>query len=589
MQNQLYAWNTWATALADKIGQILSIPAEGTDVTRPQDASMGDLVYPCFRAAKQLEKSPAEVAQMVAHQLRGALPWMADVQAVGPYVNVRLDVGQAVELVIKDVEERGKDYGTVPMASTGPLVFEYASPNSHKEIHVGHLRNFVLGAAIVRVMRAAGRPVVPVSYLNDVGSNVAKCLWHLVRSQGRDVRALHMQDVSTILQAVPSEQRTGKYLGQLYTEATTAVEEETNKQEASYVQAQLEAHNAAWEALWKETRGWCVDELLRIFDELGVQVVNHYFESSFLDESARLVDELRAKGIAKESQGAIIVDMEELKLGVLMIRKTDGNLLYASKDLPLADQKLRDYPEASALQILTDVRQVPYVRQLAEVMKRRGSTKPLLPLGHELVRLPEGTMSSRKGNIVTYQGLRDAVLDYAKQGVTERHPDWSAERVTEVARHLTFAGIKFSTLKQDNDKISTFDMKEALSFDGATGPYCQYAVIRLSSILRKAAAKGLVPRKDVPNAYTHASEKALALSLAALPSLVVLAGRDQRPSVITHWCVETAQNVNAFYRDVPVMDATPDEAASRLRLAQAAKEVLTSGLALLGISVPEEM
>lgn len=589
MEYYSYAWNEWAVALAKKIGEILSIETDAKEVSRPQDASMGDLTYPCFRLAKQLGKSPAEVATVVAQALTGAFPWVAEANAVGPYVNVRLAVGPAVERVIQDVEAQGQQYAMNPTAATGPLVFEYASPNSHKEIHVGHLRNFVLGSAIVRVMRAAGRPVVAVSYLNDLGSNVAKCLWQLVRTQGFEVRALQMGDVTTILQSVPAERRTGKYLGQLYTEATAAVEEEANKQEASYVQAQLEAHSVAWEALWKETRGWCVHELLTIFDELGVEVVKQYFESSFLDESARLVDELLAHGIAKESQGAIIVDMEELKLGVLMIRKTDGNLLYASKDLPLADQKLRDYPEASALQILTDVRQVPYVRQLAEVMKRRGLTKPILPLGHELVRLPEGTMSSRKGNIVTYQGLRDAVLEYAVQGVAERHPDWTAERVTDVARHLAFAGIKFSTLKQDNDKVSTFDMKEALSFDGATGPYCQYAVIRLSSILRKAAAKGLLPSVKVPNAYTHTSEKALALSLAALPSLITLAGRDQRPSVITHWCVEAAQNINAFYRDVPVMDATPAEAASRLRLAQAAKEVLSLGLGLLGITVPEEM
>jgi arginyl-tRNA synthetase len=584
-----YAWNEWAAALAERVGEILTVKTEANEVTRPQDASMGDLTYPCFRMAKQLGKSPAEVAEMVAGKLTNAFPWLAEAKAVGPYVNVRLSVGAAVERVIQDIEAQGQTYGTVPLASTGPLVFEYASPNSHKEIHVGHLRNFVLGAAIVRVMQAAGRPVVPVSYLNDLGSNVAKCLWHLVRSQGRDIRSLRIEEVPAILELVPSEQRTGKYLGQLYTEATAAVEEEANKQEASYVQAQLEAHNPAWEALWKETRGWCVEELLRIFGELGVKVEKHYFESSFLDESARLVDELLAKGIAKESQGAIIVDMEELKLGVLMIRKTDGNLLYASKDLPLADQKLRDYPEASALQILTDVRQVPYVRQLAEVMKRRGCIKPLLSLGHELVRLPEGTMSSRKGNIVTYQGLRDAVLEYATQGVAERHPDWSPERVAETARYLAFAGIIFSTLKQDNDKVSTFDMKEALSFDGATGPYCQYSTIRLTSILRKAAAKGLMPRKDAPNAYTHDSEKALALSLAAYPNMVGLAGRDQRPSVLTHWCVETAQNINAFYRDVPVMDATKEEAECRLRLAVAAKEVLSLGLGLLGISVPEEM
>lgn len=588
--SELYAWNTWTTELARGISEILGTTVEASDIIRPQDSEMGDLSYPCFRAAKTVGKNPAELAHAVAHTLHGALPWVAEVLAVGPYVNIRLQVSTAVDHVVKDIETHGNSYGTIPASTDAPVVFEYANPNTHKEIHIGHLRNFILGAAVVRVMKAAGRSVVPVSYVNDVGSNVAKCLWKLVQAQGRDARSLQEQGVVSVLQTVLPEQRTGKYLAQLYVEATVAADENEHvKEEVSFIQAQLEAHVPAWELLWKETRQWCVDELFEIFRELGIEVEKQYFESSYLDESVRLVDELLAKGIAKESQGAVIVDMEQQKLGVLVIRKTDGNLLYAAKDLPLADQKLRDYPNAGALQIMIDVRQVPYMRQLAEVMKRRGSTVPFLSMGYELVRLPEGAMSSRKGNIVTYQALREVVLDYAKQGVTERHADWSEEKIQDTARRLAFAGMIFSTLRQDNDKALTFDMQEALSFDGATGPYCQYAVIRLSSILRKAAAKGLMPREDAPNAYIHASEKVLALSLAAYPSVVALAGRDQRPSVVAHWCVETAQHINAFYRDVPVMDATPEEAASRLRLARAAKQVLSQGLALLGISVPEEM
>ncbi|MBP9763089.1 arginine--tRNA ligase [Patescibacteria group bacterium] len=587
--NEQNAWLTWSTELAEKVGDILGTKVEANDLVPPQDANWGDLSYPCFRAAKSLGKNPAELAQMVAHGLQGKLDWVAEVVAMGPYVNIRLQVAGAVERVIQDVEAQGADYGMLPMSATGPVVFEYANPNTHKEIHIGHLRLFILGAAIIRVMKAAGRPVIPVSYINDVGSNVAKCLWQLVRAHEGSVMQLSEQAAKELLERIPAERHTGKYLGQLYTESTLAAEEPGSKEEISYVLAQLEAHTPAWEILWRETHGWCVQELKQIFQEVGVDVEKQYFESDYLDESSRLVDELLAKGIAKESQGAIIVDMEEQKLGVLLLRKSDGNLLYAAKDLPLADQKMQDYPQASALQVMTDVRQVPYIKQLAEVMKRRGITLPFLSMGYELVRLPEGAMSSRKGNIVTYQALRDAVLEYALQGVTERHPEWSKEKVEDTARQLAFAGIIFSMLRQDNDKIVTFEMKEALSFDGATGPYCQYAVIRLSSILRKAANKGLKPSKDVPNAYAHASEKALALSLAAFPHVVALAGRDQRPSVIAHWCVEAAQNVNAFYRDVPVMDATPDEAASRLRLAQAAKQVLTLGLGLLGIAVPEEM
>lgn len=589
MQKKPYAWSEWTTLLAERVSEILSVKVEASDVARPQDSAMGDLTFACFRVAKQVGKSPADIAAQVAAALPGSAPLIESATAVGPYVNVRLVTAEVVVRMIQDVEEVGAAYGMTEPTGEKPLVFEHANPNTHKEIHIGHLRLFILGAATVRIMKAAGRSVASVSYVNDVGSNVGKCLWQLVRSQDRSPASLTMADVEAILESVPAEKRTGKYLGQLYTEATALAEDEAYKPEMSAVQAKLEAHDPAWERLWKETRDWCIAELHRIFKEIGVEVERQYFESDSLDESGRLVDELLEKGIAKESQGAVIVDMEEKKLGVLVLRKTDGNLLYAAKDLSLADQKYRDYPEASGLQIMIDIRQVPYVRQLAEIMRRRAFPLTIEPFGFELVRLPEGTMSSRKGTIVTYQGLRDAVFAYAEEGVRTRHPDWTAAQIQATANDLAKAGLLFGMLKQDSDKSIVFDMKEALSFDGATGPYCQYSIVRLSSILRKAATKGFVPNAQHPEAYTHASEKALALALAAFPQVVAQAGRDQRASLVAHWCVETAQDVNAFYRDVPVLDASKEEAESRLRLAVAAKQVLSQGLHLLGIPTPDEM
>ncbi len=585
----LYAWNEWSAALAKRISELLGTAVEVRDITRPQDANWGELSFACFKYAKAQGKNPAELATFIAAQLKEGLPWIEEATAMGPYVNVKLVTAAAVERVIQDVETHGKNYGLVPPTGEKPIVFEYANPNTHKEVHIGHLRNFTLGAAVQRVMKAAGRSVIPVSYVNDVGTNVGKCLWQLVRTQGYTVKELNEAQAEAVLQAVPEDKRTGKYLGQIYTEATALAEDEANTPEISYVQTQLEAHHPAWERLWRVTRDWCIDELHRIFADLGVQIERQYLESTYLDESSRLVDELLKTGVAKESQGAVIVDMEDKKLGVLVMRKSDGTLLYAGKDLALMDQKLRDYPEASALEMVVDVRQVPYFRQLNEVMQRRGFPVPIESFGYELVRLPEGAMSSRKGTIVTYQGLRDAVYAYAEEGVRTRHADWTTEQVQRTADHLAKAGLIFSMLKQDNDKTIVFDMKEALSFDGATGPYCQYAIVRLSSILRKAATKGLQPSITTSAAFSHPSEKALALALAAFPSLIQLAGRDQRPSVIAQWCVETAQLVNAFYRDVPVLDATQEEAEARLRFAQTAKQVLTQGLELLGIPTPEEM
>jgi len=584
------AWTHWQSLIAGQLGEQLGETVSADELVAPPDPALGDFSFACFKLAQTVKKNPAQLAKQIAKDFSPAPGLELDrVEAAGPYVNFSISVGDAVHRVIRDVEVARNDYGKAPVAPKEHALFEYANPNTHKEIHIGHLRMIVLGVSLLRIMRAWGVPVTPVSYINDVGSNVSKCLWYLVKKSGSDLRALTQKQAKALLAEVAPDDRDARYLGAMYTEATQFVEENPDaKEEISFVQQQLEAHEKAWEYLWQETRRWSLEEIQSIFKELGVEIDRQYFESEILDRGKEIVAELMEKGIAIESQGAIIVDLEEQGLGAFLIRKTDGTLLYSAKDLALAELKNEEYPRVKRSLLLVDSRQSLYFRQLFETLGRIGLPQTFEQVGFEIVTLKEGVMSSRKGNVITYESFRDAVVDFAKEEIIKRHSDWNDGKVAHTAWALAVAGIKFAMLRQDSDKKIVFDMEQALSFDGNTGPYCQYAATRLSSIIRKSGS-ALDNKRALTRAFEHPMEKRLAMSIAQFPAALRRAVDERKPSHVAAWCFETAQRISDFYRDVPVLDAPEEIREGRIRLSAAVLSVLQKGLDLLGIPLPDEM
>lgn len=617
----LYSWDAVLRTVARLLSDAANVDVDVTELAAPPNAELGDLAFGCFKLAKQRGTSPAEIAKEIAASFtRVSGPGdetVASAEAAGPYVNIRLQAGAFVSRVVKDVETRA-DYGAVDQGRGKQVMLEYAQPNTHKEIHVGHFRNLILGSSLVSLLRLANWQVIPASYHGDVGAHVAKCLWLFVRKGASSVKqkapkrkktdppfvplsdeawAAYMLEhltedaVSAMLKAVPKDQRTGKFLGNLYAESTKVLEENPDwKTEVSVVQRALEAGEKAWSVLWQETRRWSLTEMDRLFQDLGMKIERQYLESEVVDQGQKIVDELLAKGVARESQGAIIVDLEEQKLGVFLIRKSDGTSLYATKDLALAGLKFKEFPHLDRSLILVDNRQSLYFKQLFATLRLMGMTVPTEFVGYEFVTLKTGAMSSREGNIVTLQDFRDEVFAYAQEETKKRHSDWTDGRVQHTAWCLLMGGIKFGMLRQDSDKVYVFDTAQALAFDGATGPYVQYAATRLASILRKANWK---PRVDADGAellqLTQPSEKRLAMIIAAFPSAVARSADELKPAVIAQWCLDAATRINEFYHDVNVLDSAPELKQGRLRLVASARTVLVRGLELLGIPVPEEM
>jgi arginyl-tRNA synthetase len=611
-------WNTVKSHVAQRLATAAGLPVTAEDLVMPPRPELGDLAFGCFRIAKTLGMNPAEAAKKVVSAFGSEDHLIMSATADGPFVNVKLKTGEFVHRLVRDVEEAGDAYGVTATGKAHEVMLEYAQPNTHKEMHVGHLRNLVLGASLVKLLKHAGWKVLPVSYHGDVGAHVAKCLWWFVeksRKEGAPVKmdavtakkprktaakkeeaksaamSLTESEVEAMLSAVPKDRQTGQFLGELYSQSTRELgEDEEKKKQVSAVQQALEAHDPVWNRLWLETRRWSLDEMAELFNEIGVQIARQYLESEVVDDGQKIVDELLKKNVARVSEGAVIVDFEEQKLGVFLIRKSDGTSLYATKDLALAYLKQKEHPKMDRSLVLVDQRQSLYFKQLFETLKRMGYKVPMEFLGYEFVTLKTGAMSSREGNIVTYQSFRDEVIKLARTETMKRHDGWNDGKVTYTAWALALAGMKFGMLRQDADKVFTFDPEKALSFEGDTGPYVQYTVVRLGSIIKKANC-GDLKGSDAPDCriLTEPAEKALALVLARFCDASARASTELKPSIIAQWCIEAAQLANAFYRDVNVNDAPEPQRLARLRLVAAARDVLTKGLDLLGIPVPEEM
>ncbi len=623
----MYTLDAIRSNIARLVSEIAEVAIQPSEIVFPPNKEMGDFAFGCFRLAKERKTNPAELAKEIVSKIKSGDQGVESASAEGPYVNFKLNGPLLVHRVLHEVLENGDKYGTSQIGAGKEIMLEYANLNSHKEFHVGHLRNILYGLSVYRLLDFSGFKTIPVSYINDMGVNVSKCIWLLVRQGSAEITQaspklkkgekekpfvpmpeeiwsshvisnMNMDWAKAIVENVPVKDRTGKYLGNIYAESTKLLEEnEDFKKEVSLIQANLEKDDKAWKFLWQETRRWSLQELYRYLQDFGVVLKRQYLESEFTEESKKVVERLIREGIAIESDGAIIIDLDaypdpevqKQKLGVFMLRKSDGNMLYATKDIPLAEKKLEEYPKMDESLLVVDTRQAHYFKQLFAVLKIMGYNIPLKHLGYEFVTLPEGAMSSRKGTVITLQDFIARAIELAEAQVVLRHKDWSQGKIDHTSWCIAMGGIIFTMLKQDPEKAITFEMDKALAFEGDTGPYVQYSITRLNSILEKAKVEDITSLKGDASFCKEIAEKNLALAIAGLPEAYERATMEYKPSILAHWCLDAASAINVFYRDIPVLDAKPELRDARLRLAAAAKIALQNGLHGLAIPIPDAM
>jgi arginyl-tRNA synthetase len=566
----MYARTQAKQEVVGALKKYLDIDLSIDDIETPPDASFGDFAYPVFHAAQKMEKKPFELASELAAKI-GPTQYIKKIEAKGPYVNFTLNMDSFGNSVLEEVMQLKSKYGYQSVGEGKKIVIDYAQPNTHKEFHVGHVRNATFGQSLVNLMRVNGYNVIPAAYIGDIGAHVAKALWGIEKFH-KDEKFL--------------KKERAKKLGEIYAEATSAVDgNDEFKKEIAEVQSKLEGGDKKWNALWKITRQWSLDQFKDIFKELDIKPEAWYFESEVEGVGKELVKKMLTDGIAKKSDGAIIVDLQEDDLGVFLVLKSDGSSLYSTKDLALALRKDKDYGADRQL-FVVDVRQSLYFKQLFATLKRLGFTKQLAHISYDMVNLPDGTMSSRAGNIVTYEQLRDLMIDKLYQETKKRHEDWQEKKIRKVAHDVAIASITFIMLRQDAQSIITFDMDEALKFDGFTAPYLLYSVARIESIRAKAKSKAKLNAKLL----THKLEQKMIRKMSEYPDVVERAGASYQSFLLAIWCFDMAQMFNEYYHEVRILDDEDKERMqARLALLDAVEKTMQNALKILNIQTLKEM
>ncbi len=545
------------------------------ELTSPPNPEMGDFAFACFGVAKVWQMNPVEAAKKIQSQLLltpHAL--LTKVVVMGPYVNFYFNSGKVADIVIKEILKKGKKYG-VQAKKKERVMVEYSQPNTHKEFHIGHLRNVCIGSSIVNIFKHSGYKTIGANYIGDIGAHVAKCLWYIETYKKDDLRKVS---------------NPGKWLGQMYAEASQKIEAEPDlKESVAEVQRKLESGDKYWLGLWKKTKKWSMQEFKGIYKQLGVDFDEWFFESEVEKPGKEMVAYLLKHGIAQRGEGgAVIVDLNSFGLDIFLILKSDGSSLYATKDLALAALKFKKFRIDKSIYVI-DNRQRHYFMQLFKTLELMGWKKDVAFLGYDFVTLPEGAMASRKGNVVLFNDLLADVESSVVRETKERHSDWKEKNIKDVARKIALAAIKFDILKHPIDKVIVFNKEEALSFEGFTGPYILYVVARINSMLSKANSKSKIANHKF-ELLDKSEEKQLVLWLGKYEEVVKKALAEYNPSVITRYCFDLAQAFNNFYNNCSILKAeTKDLMFARLSLSMATKNVLESALGLLTIDTVEEM
>lgn len=547
----------------------------------PPQKDMGHLAWGVFPLAKSLKLAPPIIAQQLAEVLKDRKgPLFSEVQSVGPYVNFFFSGEVLTQKIILEIlnpqESRQFLFDTPPRT-----MVEFSQPNTHKELHVGHMRNACLGDALVRLFRFAGFPVISTTFPGDVGTHVAKCLWYL---------KFHNQE------PIPVSQR-GEWLGKMYSQAHLLLEthvgtpeEAKNREALTTILKEIESKSGDYFELWKETRQWSIDLMNQVYQWCDIRFDHWYWESDVDSDSVQTIKKYYAEGRLVQSEGAIGMDLSEENLGFCVLLKTDGNGLYSTKDIELARRKFQDHHIEKSVYVV-DMRQALHFKQVFATLKRLNfeQADQCFHLQYNFVELPDGAMSSRKGNIVPLTELIQQMENHVKVNYLNKYiSEWTPEEINSTARIIAQGAIKYGMVRMDPNKKIVFNMAEWLQLDGESGPYIQYAYARCQSVLRKFQQDIRVD--SLGKTLSHSSELLLMVLLGQLKSVVSQAVESYRPNVVCNYLYEVAKHFSHFYHECSIGHAESEAIKQdRLMLTQATALILKQGLGLIGIPVPEKM
>lgn len=546
----------------------------GGKVVPSKDTRFGD--WQCNDAmgiAKRAGKNPRALADEVIQAL--PLPEILEkAEVAGPgFINLTLSKS-AVAAGVCALAEDDK-LGIAQSGAGEKVVIDYSSPNVAKPMHIGHIRSTVIGNAIDRILRALGYQVIADNHLGDWGTQFGILIMGYRHFLTDDERA----------------NLTVELLEKVYVQSYNATKEQPEWLDRCREElVKLQAGDEANLAIWKQFIDISLKEFGRIYGRLDVSFDLYRGESYYQPALAPVVETLKEKGLATQSEGAWIVDMKDEGLEVAIVRKRDGGFNYTTTDIATVKSRTEEFDPARIIYV-TDDRQQLHFKQFFAICNKLGycAKAALQHVYFGLMRLPEGTFSTRQGNVIKLETLLDEAAARARKIVDESHPDWTEEARAALAEAIGIGAIKYADLSHDPTTMIVFTWERALALEGNSGPYLQYANARLNSLLDKyRTTTGKDPAVN-PLVLGSDAEKSLALHLLQYPNAVQRAGDLCKPSVLADYLYQLSQLYSSFYQSSPVLKAEPEVRDSRIRLCDAVSKVLRGGLNLLGIPTPERI
>ena len=463
----------------------------------------------------------------------------------------------------------------VPQVGKGhTVVIDYSSPNVAKPMHIGHIRSTIIGNSIDRMYRFLGYRVISDNHIGDWGTQFGILI--MGYRNFLDKKALSESPVEE--------------LERLYVKSYAKTKEDENwMTQCRQELVKLQAGDKGNLALWKEFVALSLQEFQRIYNRLGVSFDQIRGESYYNDKLKGMVDLLEQRGLARESEGAIVVFLDDEKLPVCIVKKSDGAFNYATSDLATVTSRVSEF-NPDKIVYVTDERQQLHFRQFFTIARKLGVTTRLDHVWFGLMRLPEGTFSTREGNVIKLERLLDEAEQRALAIVQKASPEMKPDQQKAVAKSVGIGAVKYADLSQNPQTTVTFTWEKALSLDGNSGPYLQYAYARIASVRDKYSEKMPDINPDVfPLKLTESIERKLALMLVRFPDVVLRAAEAYKPSSLADYLYDLAQTYSTFYQNVPFLKAEEGVRESRIRLCGMVARVLRTGLDLLGIQTPERI
>lgn len=563
-------------------------------VEAPTDASMGEFALPCFRLAKEFRKSPIDIANTIKKEILennaknakdDQLVWIKEIVVVNGYLNFKINYSRLAEELLPEIESGNflspeKIDNSLAVINKEKIMIEYSQPNTHKEFHVGHGRNVCLGNYFYRLYKYFNYDTLGANYIGDEGTHIAKCLYAITRTKEK----------------IPEENK-AEWLGKKYVEANQLLEsakaqnDEGPAKEVSQILADIENQSGSFYQLWKETRQYCLDDFNQIYKWLDVHFDLYFYESEVSKEAQRIIDYYLSKGIFQKSEGAIGLDMSNDGLGFMMVRKSDGNSLYITKDIALAELKFNKYHIEKNIYVVGNEQEYHF-KQLFNFFKKANFefADKCYHLSYGMVRRADGKMSSRLGNSFTFLELIELMKKAVSPYLEKYKDEWSEKQITETAEAVTLGAIKYGMLNTDPKKDIVFEPENWANFEGNTGSYLMYGYARACSILSKAENLGVKPDFTKLALLDNQFEKELLINFYRFNSIAYTSLEQFNPSPFTHYLHKMCQIFNQYYANVSILkEPNADILTARLALLRSFTKILGTGLSLLGIRAIEKL